>query len=278
MSIAPYLLLDSGHEQRLEQFGPYRIIRPCHQAVWRPRDPSLWKQVDALFTREEGNQWKFYKKIPSSWEMKLEDLIVKIVPTDFGHLGVFPEHHAQWDWMISKMNRVKHQPNILNLFAYSGAATLKLAKHGAKVCHLDASKKAISWAVENATLNHLENAPIRWIIDDVLKFLRREIKRGVTYDGIVLDPPSFGKGSQGEVFKIENDILVLLELCSQVLKKEALFVLFTCHTPGFTPSVMEYLMKDMMGNKGKIESGEMLVPSKTSVALPSGVFARWSYE
>lgn len=276
MSVLPYTLLDSGDQKRLEKFGAFCLIRPCSQAVWKPKQPQLWEKADALFTRDEGNKWVFYKKIPSEWKMKLKDFIFKISPTDFGHLGIFPEHHEQWIWMEDLLKKTKKPPNILNLFAYSGAATVKLAKCQAKVCHVDASKKSISWAAENAALNSLEEAPIRWIVDDVIKFLQREVKRESYYDAILLDPPSFGKGAKGEIFKIERDISLLLELCKKVLVPNPLFILFTCHTPGFTPSVMHYLLEEMMGKKGHIESGEMLISAENTVALPSGVFARWS--
>jgi len=279
MSELPYALLDSGDEKRLEKFGKYILIRPCSQAVWRPKQPHLWEQAHALFTRDEGNQWKFYKKIPAAWDMQLGNFIFKIVPTDFGHLGIFPEHVEQWGWMQGVIEHARRPaPSVLNLFAYSGAATLHLAKCGAKVCHLDASKKSVSWAADNAKANDMESSPIRWIIDDVLKFLKREIRRGTRYDAILIDPPSFGKGAKGEVFKIEKDIQELLQLCKEVLVDKPLFILFTCHTPGFTPSVMKYLLEEMMRDfSGKIESGEMLISSLTTVALPSGVYARWSH-
>lgn len=276
MSILSYALLDSGDQKKLERFGDYTLIRPCSQAVWKPKQAHLWEKVDAFFTRDEGNRWIFYRKIPSCWKMELGGFVFKISPTDFGHLGIFPEHHEQWQWMDALLKKRKQPQNILNLFAYSGAATLKLAKCGAKVCHLDASKKSISWAVENAALNHLEKAPIRWIVDDAIKFLQREVRRGSFYDALLLDPPSFGKGAKGEVFKIERDISLLLELCRKVLAPDPLFVLFTCHTSGFTPSGMRYLLDDMMGSRGKMESGEMLISAENTVPLPSGVYARWS--
>lgn len=269
-----YQLIDSGDEKRLESFGPYTLIRPCSQAVWKPKNPKLWKNADAIFTREEGNRWSFYRKMPSEWKVRLEDLDFLISPTDFGHLGIFPEHHHQWKWMSELISKRK-EPNILNLFAYTGAATIKLAQAGAKVCHLDASKKSVSWACENAKINRSDHLPIRWIVDDAIKFLHREIKRGVKYDAIILDPPSFGKGAKGEIFKIEKDINELLELCSKVLSDDPLFVLFTCHTPGFTPSVMEYLLKQTFSTLGKIEVGEMLIEAKETYPLPSGVFGRW---
>lgn len=277
MTLKSYALLDSGDQKRLEKFGEYILIRPCAQAVWKPKQPSLWKSADALFTRDDGNRWIFYKKLPSSWTIELGGLLFKVSPTDFGHLGIFPEHHELWSWMENLIKQAARPINVLNLFAYSGAATLKLAQCGAKVCHLDASKKSVSWARENAALNHLDNAPIRWIVDDVTKFLKREEKRNSFYDAILLDPPSFGKGNQGEVFKIERDLSELLERCKQVLTPNPLFVVFTCHTPGFTPCVMQYLLEEIMGKQGKIEVGEMLISAEKTVALPLGSYARWSY-
>jgi 23S rRNA (cytosine1962-C5)-methyltransferase len=277
MSKLLYALLDSGNQQRLERFGEYTLIRPCSQAVWQPKYPELWDRADALFTRDEGNRWVFYQKIPYEWKMHLGEFVFKISPTDFGHLGIFPEHHEQWAWMEHLIKTSKQKtPNILNLFAYSGAATVKLARCGAKICHVDSSKKSVSWAADNASLNTLKEAPIRWIVEDAMKFLQREVRRGSSYDAIIVDPPSFGKGAKGEIFKIESDIGRLLDLCKKVLVKDPLFILFTCHTPGFTPSVMKYLLEDMMGKRGCIESGEMLISSEKAVALPSGVFARWS--
>ena len=200
----------------------------------------------------------------------------KISPTDFGHLGLFPEHMAQCQWMTKCIQAQKRVPQVLNLFAYSGAATLAAAAAGAKVCHLDASKGMISWARENAQQSGLEKASIRWIVDDVFKFLKRAARRGVSYDGIILDPPSFGRGSSGECFKIERDILELLDLCRAVLSSKPLFVIFSSHSGGMTPIVMNHLLTDMMaGYEGKIEDGEMVIKGKGGVILPSGTFARW---
>jgi|JI10StandDraft_1071094.scaffolds.fasta_scaffold14565_6 23S rRNA (cytosine1962-C5)-methyltransferase len=259
-----YELLDSGNEQKLERFGDYLLIRPCPQALWKPKAPELWKKAHATFDRGKG-----WKGLPKSWTLTYKTLTFKIVPTDFGHLGLFPEHAEHWDWMDSKL---KPQEEVLNLFAYSGAATLFLAKKGYAVCHLDAAKGMIDWARENSALNKLEKAPIRWIVDDAIKFLRREIKRKRKYDALLLDPPSFGRGAQGQVFKIERDLPLLLDLCKQVLKPNPSFVLLTCHTPGLTPQVLASLLADFFPSR-TIDSGEMLIPSKTT-PLPSGCYAR----
>ena len=267
-----YALIDSGHQEKLEQFGEFSLVRPSAQALWAPSLPKdEWKHADAFFTRLGGNQWVKKSTMPESWTAEIEGLVFKISPTDFGHLGVFPEHSVLW----CEMERaIKSRPgaNVLNLFAYSGGATLAAARSGARVCHLDASKAMVAWARENAELNKLEKAPIRWIVDDVMKFLMREKKRGVRYDGIILDPPSFGRGNQGEIFKIERDILPLLQACKEVLSEEPLFVIFSTHTPGMSPLVMHHLLAGMLPN-GKIETGEMVLPGKRP--LPCGSYARW---
>ncbi len=262
-----YQLLDSGDGQKLERFGEYTLLRPCAQAVWRP---SLKVSPDAVFTRDD--KWIFHKKLPKSWAVMHGGVEFKIDPTDFGHLGLFPEHADLWEWMRPL---VKKGSRILNLFAYSGGVTLAAAQQGAEVCHLDASKGMVDWARENAASNQLQKAQIRWIVDDAIKFLRREKKRESFYDGIILDPPTFGRGSQGEVFKIERDIMPLLELCSELLTKKPLFVIFSCHTPGFTPLCMLHLIGQTMP-KGQIEVGEMALHSPETISIPSGSFAKWT--
>jgi 23S rRNA (cytosine1962-C5)-methyltransferase len=268
-----YQLIDSGDGQKLERFGDYTLIRPCQQAVWKPLFKEEWERASARFTREkEKNHWTFKTKLPASWTVLNGGVQFKIAPTDFGHLGVFPEHADLWEWMrplLSKTSRV------LNLFAYSGGVTLAAAQQGAQVCHLDASKGMVDWARENAALNHLKEAPIRWIVDDAVKFLKREKKRGSFYDGIVLDPPTFGRGSQGEIFKIEEAIIPLLELCSELLSERPLFVIFSCHTPGFTPLALQHLLGQTMP-RGHIEVGEMALHSPGALSIPSGSFAKWT--
>lgn len=279
-----YSLLDSGNGRKLERFGPFVIARPSAQAVWEPLlNEKDWDQADAIFTREGDNKWIKKSAIKESWTVNVSGITFKISPTDFGHLGIFPEQREFWEWIqnivkqaVSKSN----QPvNVLNLFAYSGGSTLTAAKAGAQVCHLDASKGMVSWARENAALNDLEKAPIRWIVDDASKFLARELRRGVKYDAIILDPPSFGRGSRGEVFKIEEDLPQILKNCRALLSEKPLFVLFSCHTPGFSPIVMKNLLTQMMsGCHGIIDEGEMtLTGDKDVFSLPSGTFARWQY-
>lgn len=272
-----YTFLDSGDQQKLERFGEYLLVRPCGQALWKPAlQPKIWKEADAHFTREGGNRWSQRTKLPSSWLVELEGIKFKISPTDFGHLGLFPEHSLLWEWMRNLIKKRGGKPRVLNLFAYSGGATLAAAKAGAAVCHLDASKGMVSWARENAALNGLEGAPIRWIVDDVVKFLVREQKRGSFYEGIIVDPPSFGRGKQGETFIIERDLHQILELCRAVLSENPLFMIFTTHTPTMTPIVMRNLLEHYFPDKN-IEAAEMVLPAQSGKTLPCGSYARWQH-
>lgn len=259
-----YALVDSGDQKKLERFGKFTLVRPCSQALWKPKlSQEEWRRADASFSREEG--WHRSSPLPASWAIEWQGLRFKIAPTDFGHLGIFPEHAQIWNWATEQIRGAKKGVQLLNLFAYSGGATLACAQAGAQVCHLDASKGMVTWARENAELNAMEGLPIRWIVDDALKFLKREQSRGRRYDAIILDPPTFGRGNRGEVFKIERDIGELLALCRSLLSDEPLFVALTTHTPGMTPTVMYRLLEQMMG-KGNIEAGEMVLEN----ALPSG--------
>lgn len=260
-----YQLLDSGSELKLEKFGKFILSRPCAQAVWQPSlAKEAWKEAYASFTREPSNRW--IGKLPPSWVVRHHGIQFKLMPTDFGHVGMFPEHAMLWNWM---QGRLKPGSKVLNLFAYTGGATFAAAQSGAEVCHVDASKVAVAWARENCALNHLEKAPIRWIVDDVVKFLQREVRRGNRYDGIVLDPPTFGRGNKGEVFKIEKDLPEILKLCF-LLKPS--FVILSCHTPGYTPLVLNHLLKQA-GEGGTVESGELVIPGPLDLA--SGTYARW---
>lgn len=267
-----YTLLDSGHGRKLENFGGYTLIRPAGGALWHPKNLS-W-QADARFSREQGNRWYAEKPLPKQWEASLGGLKFQIALTDFGHLGLFPEHSMLWEKITAW---TRPSSSILNLFAYSGGATLVAARCGGEVCHVDASKGMVAWARENAFLNSLDKAPIRWIIDDVCKFLSREIRRGKRYDGIIVDPPSFGRGAKGEVFVLEEGLLSLLSLCRQVLSPSPSYVIFTSHTQGVSPVGMHHLLSQMMeGWQGTIESGELTIASQTGMSLPSGYYATWA--
>ncbi len=269
-----YFLQDSGNEQKLEQFGNYLLMRPSAGSVWKPSlEKKRWEQADATFTREKNAGWIWKKPIPSSWEMEFFSFRFLLKPTPFGHVGIFPEHALLWEWMEK---RIEPSSRILNLFAYTGGATIVAAKKGASVCHVDASAPVVSWARENAHINQLERANIRWIVDDVVRFLKREVKRASFYDGILLDPPTFGRGAKKEMFKIERDLPEILDLCLALLSEKPLFLVLSCHTPLWTPLVVHNLLEQKMKKKGgRVESGEMILPSQACYPIPSGSFARW---
>jgi 23S rRNA (cytosine1962-C5)-methyltransferase len=274
-----YELLDSGHGRKLERFGRIVLDRPCAQAVWSPQNKSQWKKADAFFTRKKGLEWRGRDQLPDSWETVVNGVRMKLSTTDFGHLGVFPETRSMWDWVTETLKAEssgrKEPLHFLNLFAYSGGATLAGAKGGAHCCHVDASKGMVQWARENAKLNGLEDHPIRWIVDDVNKFLQREIRRGRRYDAILLDPPSFGRGKGGELYKIEHALLETLDLVKALLSDQPCFLYLTSHTPGFSPIVLKNLLQRLL-DKGHFECGEMLLTGGPEVyPVPSGTWARW---
>ncbi|SCA58597.1 Uncharacterized protein AB751O23_AG_00030 [Chlamydiales bacterium SCGC AB-751-O23] len=276
-----YELLDSGNFKKLERFGDVIIERPALSACWIPRlKASEWKKRRlASFTRLPNMRWEFSRDFPKEWTCSISNVQFKLRPTDFGHLGVFPEQASTWSWLQETCREsTKDKPlNILNLFAYSGGVSLACAKAGAKVTHVDASKGMVNWAKENALLNRLEKDAIRWIVDDVFKFLEREHKRGNKYDGIILDPPSYGKGKSREVFKIEEDLISLLKRVASVLSEDAKFIFLSCHTPSLSPiSLLNILKQSLNVPKEQIKAGEMLLLSQSqSFDLPSGTFAKW---
>jgi len=274
-----YELLDSGNGLKLERFGRVIVSRPGALALWQPQKPALWRTATAAFDRKGGLTWRGREKLPESWVVNLRGIRLKLSTTDFGHLGVFPETFDIWDRIATAIrnrgDNAAGPPQFLNLFAYSGGATLAAAKAGAACCHLDASKGMVEWAKENAALNGLANAPIRWIVDDAHKFLEREVRRGRTYDAILLDPPSFGHGARGELYKIERDLPKTLDLLRPLLSPNPLFLMLTCHTPGFSPVVLANLLRQFRAD-GVVESGEMLLTGAPDVlALPSGTWASW---
>lgn len=272
-----YELLDSGNGAKLERFGEVVLARPCAQAVWQPQRPARWKSADATFDREDGNRWHGRNRLPQEWVIDVDGTRFRLSGTDFGHLGIFPEQRAQWTWIRETVAAAVRPVRVLNLFAYSGGSTLAAARGGAEVCHLDASKGMVQWARANAALNGLENHPIRWIVDDAHKFLNREIRRGRRYDGIILDPPTYGRGGNGETYKIERDLTETLRLCRALLSDSPLFLLLSAHTPGHTPIVLgNVLTQALRGLGGTVTSGEMVLAGASDVfPLPSGAYARW---
>lgn len=277
-----YELLDSGDGRKLERFGRYVLSRPCSQAVWTPaREEAVWSAAQASFDRAEGNQWHNRGALPGAWEITAAEMRFKLSGTDFGHLGIFPEQRAQWQWIRAQVRAAlaggRDKVSVLNLFAYSGGSTLAAALGGAEVCHLDASKGMVQWARENAALNGLSEQPIRWISDDAHKFLHREVRRGRVYDAVILDPPTFGRGQNNEMYKIEKDLPETLGLCRRLLSSDPLFMLLSAHTPGYTPVVMQNVLGQAAGGLGgRVESGEMLLTGGPDVLpVPCGAYARW---
>ncbi len=277
-----YELLDSGGFQKLERFGDVVLSRPCAQAVWRQTLPAAaWQRATATFFRDGGNQWRGRERLPATWEISVDGTRFQLSSTDFGHLGIFPEQRDQWRRIreVCAAYRERHgrAPRVLNLFAYSGGSTLAAAHAGAEVCHVDASKGMVDWARKNAALNGLEDRPVRWIVDDVTKFLEREQRRERQYDLLILDPPSYGRGTKGEIFKIENDLPPLLAHLGRLLSDQPLGVLLSCHTPELTPISLHHLMLQEFGRRGgRLEHGEMLLRGADAVLpVPSGSFCWW---
>jgi 23S rRNA (cytosine1962-C5)-methyltransferase len=279
--VSGYQLLDTGHGAKLEQVGPYRLVRPAPQALWHPSYPAaVWDTAIARYHRQSagGGTWTYTSKLPPTWVVTYCDLTLKVRLTDFGHLGFFAEHGPHWQWLRQYVQDARRPIRLLNAFAYTGGMTLAAAAAGASVVHLDAAEGIVAWARDNAQLSGLAEARIRWVVEDVTKFLTREVRPGNKYDAIVLDPPSFGRGSKGEVWKLERDLPALLDLCSQMLSDEPLCVLLSAHTPGVTPFVLAHLLADIRGtDRGLLTSMEMAIPySDGTRVLPSGALARWS--
>lgn len=279
-----YELLDSGAERKLERFGDWLLDRPAPQALWRPARPAQWARAHGRFERRSDGDgdWTWREKPPERWELEVADLHLLVGPTPFGHLGIFPEQIPHWDDMrreVGRATRAGREVEALNLFAYTGGATLACAVAGARVVHLDASRPVVLWARENAMRSLSPGAEIAWLVEDAMKFLRREKRRGRRYDAVVLDPPSFGRGPDKEVFKLERDLAELLDLAAGLLADDAIFLHLSCHTPGVTPAVLCNLLGEALDERGgAVQSGEMLAGLETNMPLPSGCFACWRAE
>lgn len=279
-----YQLLDSGNSRKLEQVGPYLMVRPAPQAIWEPKLPrSAWQRADASYERDSSGSgsWQFRGSVKREFDILYSNLSMRIKLTDFGHLGLFPEQGTNWDWLRDLIRRRQHQTkhrnlHVLNLFGYTGGSSLAASQAGAHVVHVDAAKGVVDWARRNAEISRLQDRPIRWLVDDALKFVKRETRRKNRYQGIILDPPSFGRGPKGEVFKIEDDLLPLLEEIQSLIADDALFILYSGHTPGFTPLVMYNQLETIAPKRGQLELGEMIVMDQQGRPLPSGTYARWS--
>jgi 23S rRNA (cytosine1962-C5)-methyltransferase len=284
-----YALLDSGDGLKLERFGKYIFVRPESQAMWKRSLDAEWKQAHAVFQptgEESGGHWDFKKKMEEKWEVRYildpsrvtkGELKFWVMTTPGRHLGLFPEVAAHWDWFSGLIAQAKREVNVLNLFGYTGLATLAAAAAGAKVTHVDASKKSVSWARENQALSHLTDKPIRWIVDDALKFVQREARRGAKYDGMILDPPKFGRGPKGEVWEVYKSLPSLLEACRACLSENPLFVVTTVYAVRASAIHVAQTMDDMMkGFGGQIEMGELVTREQSAGRLLSqAVYARW---
>ena len=275
-----YEILDMAGEEKLERWGDVYLVRPDPQIIWKDKSfPEKWKKAFARYSRSNtgGGSWSYNKKVPASWQIKYRDLTFNIKPMGFKHTGLFPEQAVNWDWMIDKIKQEKREIKVLNLFAYTGGATVACLSAGAAVCHVDSSKGMVAWAKENVISSGLEKRPVRYIIDDVNKFVQREIRRGNKYDAIIMDPPSYGRGKNGEVWQFENDISNLVETCCKVLSDDPLFFLINSYTTGISSKVLENILYlNIKNKKGKITSGEIGLPmTESKLVLPCGIYGRW---
>jgi 23S rRNA (cytosine1962-C5)-methyltransferase len=276
-----YELLDSGEGQKMERFGRYVFVRPEVQAIWKKRLPSeRWQNVHAIFQpsgEESGGHWHFNQKVPERWEMNYANIKFWAQTTPGRHLGVFPEGAAHWDWIRTLVRSASKPVNVLNLFGYTGLATLAAAEAGANVTHVDASKKAISWARENQSLSGLNERPIRWIVDDALKFVQREARRGVKYHGFIIDPPKFGRGPKGEVWDVYKSLPILLDACRSLLDEKPLFSVLTVYAVKASSIHIRIVLEEMLrGFSGKFDSGELVTSESSGKRLlSSAVYARW---
>ena len=276
-----YKLIDMANGQKLEKWGNILLSRPDPQIVWKDKSfTNEWKNVNAIYNRSKtgGGSWQYKTKIPENWQIKYKNLTFNIKPMGFKHTGLFPEQAVNWDWMINKIKKAGREIKVLNLFAYTGGATCACLYAGASVCHVDSSKGMVSWAKENVDSSNLNDKKVRYIVDDVNKFVTREIRRGNKYDAIIMDPPSYGRGSNGEVWQFENNIYDLIDLCKNVLSENPLFFLINSYTTGISSMVLQNILNLTITKKyaGKVESGEIGLPMENSkLILPCGIYSRW---
>ncbi|MBQ6992277.1 MAG: class I SAM-dependent methyltransferase [Clostridia bacterium] len=275
-----YEIIDMANGEKLERWGNHVLVRPDPQIIWKEKSfPKEWEKAEAVYKRSKtgGGGWNYKKKLPASWQIKYKDLIFNIKPMGFKHTGLFPEQAVNWEWMMQKIKTAKREIKVLNLFAYTGGASVACLSAGASVCHVDSSKGMVAWAKENVISSKLQDKPIRYIVDDVVKFVQREIRRGNKYDAIIMDPPSYGRGASGEVWQFEESIEGLISICAQVLSDKPLFFLVNSYTTGISPEVINNILRIHLGKyKGKIYAGEIGLPMQNSeIVLPCGNFSRW---
>lgn len=277
-----YQVIDASSGEKLEKWGKYTLVRPDPQVIWdTPKKEVGWKKRNGHYHRSTkgGGEWEFFD-LPKQWQIHYRDLTFNLQPFSFKHTGLFPEQATNWDWFGDKIKKANRPIKVLNLFAYTGGATLAAAKAGASVTHVDASKGMVTWAKENAVSSGLGETPIRWIVDDCVKFVEREIRRGNHYDGIIMDPPSYGRGPKGEIWKIEEKIHMLVKLCVQLLSDKPLFFLINSYTTGLQPAVLAYMMGVEIVPKfgGKVKADEIGLPVKSNgLVLPCGASGRWEF-
>ena len=285
-----YEILDMANGEKLERWNNIYLVRPDPQIIWNDKQyPEKWKQANARYNRSStgGGHWDYKKRLPDSWQIKYKNLTFNIKPMGFKHTGIFPEQAVNWDWMMDKIQSeiktTNREVKVLNLFAYTGGATVACLYAGASVCHVDSSKGMVAWAKENVVSSRLQERPVRYIVDDVVKFVQREIRRGNKYDAIIMDPPSYGRGTNGEVWKFEENLPMLIEICMQVLSDNPLFFLINSYTTGTYSMVLENLLKMNMRKKyskkadnGLFENGEVGLPMTDSdFILPCGIYSKW---
>lgn len=276
-----YEVIDCSDGEKLERWGKYLLIRPDPQVIWStPKTEKGWNNRNGHYHRSAkgGGEWEFFD-LPQQWSISYKELTFQLKPFSFKHTGLFPEQAANWDWFGEKIKQAGRPVKVLNLFAYTGGATLAAAKAGASVTHVDASKGMVGWAKENARASGLESASVRWIVDDCVKFVEREIRRGSHYDAVIMDPPSYGRGPKGEIWKIEEAIHPLVSLCARLLTDNPLFFLINSYTTGLAPSVLSYLISIEVGQRfgGTVQSGEVGLPvTSRGLILPCGASGRWS--
>ena len=275
-----YEVIDTSSGEKLERWGKYLLVRPDPQVIWNtPKNHSGWKKKNAHYHRSNkgGGEWEFFD-LPEEWSIHYKELTFRLKPFSFKHTGLFPEQAVNWDWFSGLIRHAERPIKVLNLFAYTGGATVSAAKAGASVTHVDASKGMVTWAKENAASAGLSDAPIRWLVDDCVKFVEREIRRGNHYDAVIMDPPSYGRGPKGEIWKIEENIWPFIETTAELLSKEALFFLVNSYTTGLQPAVLSYMMNQALAKKlgGHVEADEIGLPvAQSGLILPCGASGRW---
>ena len=275
-----YEVIDTSCGEKLERWGRYILLRPDPQVIWKTeKTVPEWNRLNGHYHRSSkgGGEWEFFK-LSEEWTISYRELNFRLKPFSFKHTGLFPEQAVNWDWCSERIREAGRPVKVLNLFAYTGGATLAAASAGASVTHVDASKGMVTWAKENAAASHLEDAPVRWLVDDCVKFVEREIRRGNKYDGIIMDPPSYGRGPKGEIWKIEESIYPFVELAAQLLSDDALFFLINSYTTGLQPAVLSYMLSTVIQKKrgGEVQSSEIGLPvSSNGLVLPCGATGRW---